>query len=587
MSGMLNPFLSLLLAASVSLQSPEPPPTQARGIALSDFNIRIESDVRTLVVMAALNAGGFDYETGGQPLSPARAELRRDLADIDTGLKEKLAAFYKSHRRPGTDEGADALRYAALSLLMQAPPSFEIYQPVEIMPEDLRALMEGGELVTLIREFYLTSNFKRLLPKYTAVANAYGAAYRQPVTGVVYEVLNYFHATPETLISMRPLVIESGDAGGRGGKKKQQVYTRNRSRSVLVVPDPLSAINVSLVRDDILNQKDDLLSRRIGDDYIVVTGPSKVANTDACRQAIIRFLIDPIVERHLKPALEYKEQITGLVAKVPTAGREFGPSVYLVIRESLARAAEARIRRMRARENQDSYTEDEAVFDLAQAYLRGAVLSFHFYDSLIGLEKVGISIEDFVDQMIATTRFDREADRPRVFEPVVARVSAARRTAHPSAPPANPAEVLAGKILASNDLIGQRRFAEARKVLDEVLAVAPGNARALFGMAQVVNQIPTDVETDPKADENDKIQAQHDRLEQALKLFRRAIESASAESEAWLIQWSHVMMGRILDFQDFRADAVAEYEKAIAFGEIPNGAYKEALQGKETPYRPR
>lgn len=537
--------------------------------------------------MAALNAAGFDYETGGEPLSPARAELRRDLANVSAELKLKLAAFYKSHRRAGTDEGADALRYVALSLLMQPPPSFEIYQPIEVAPQDLRELMEGGELIRLIREFYLRSNIKQLLPKYKAVADAYTAAYHQPVTGTVYEVLNYFHTTPETLINMRPLIIESGDAGERGGKKRQQVFTRNRSRSVFVIPDPLSALNVSLVRDDILNQKDDLLSRKIGDDYIVVTGPSRVANTDVCRQAIIRFLIDPIVERHLRSSLEYKEQITKLVATVPTAGKEFGPSVYLVIRESLARAAEARMRRIQARENQASYSEDEAVFDLAQAYLRGAVLSFHFYDSLIGLEKVGISIEDFFDQMVATTKFDREAERPKDFEPVVARVSAARTSGKPAPPLANPAEVLAGKILASNDLIGQRRFAEARKVLDEVLAVSPANARALFGMAQVVNQMPSPVEIDPKADENDKIQAQHDRLEQALKLFRRATETASPEREAWLIQWSHVLMGRILDFQDFRADAVAEYEKAIALGEIPNGAYKEALQGKQSPYRPQ
>jgi tetratricopeptide (TPR) repeat protein len=353
-----------------------------------------------------------------------------------------------------------------------------------------------------------------------------------------------------------------------------------------VIPDPFSALNGSLVRDDILNQKEDLPIRKIGDDYIVVTGPSRIANTDACRQAIIRFLIDPIIERHLKPALEFKEQITKLVAGVPTAAKEFGPSVYLVIRESLARAAEARMRRIQGMENGPAYGEDDAVFDLAQAYLRGAVLSFHFYDSLIGLEKVGISIEDFIDQMVATTKFDREVERPKEFEPVVTRVSAARR-ATPVAPPPSPEEVLAIKIITSNELIAQRRFAEARRALEDALAIAPDNARALFGLAQVVNQTPSPVEADPKSDENDKIQAQHERLEQALKLYRKVIDKASPQREAWLIQWSHVLAGRILDFQDFRVDALAEYEKAAALGDIPNGAYKEALQGKQAPYRRR
>ena len=51
------------------------------------------------------------------------------------------------------------------------------------------------------------------------------------------------------------------------------------------------------------------------------------------------------------------------------------------------------------------------------------------------------------------------------------------------------------------------------------------------------------------------------------------------------MQWSYVLIGRILDFQEFRQDAINEYEKAIAIGEgIPNGAYKEALEGRQKPY---
>ena len=78
--------------------------------------------------MAALNAAGFDFETGGQPLSPARAELRKDLAGLDPKVREKLAAFYQSHRRQGVDETSDAARYAALSVMMTEPPGFTVYQ---------------------------------------------------------------------------------------------------------------------------------------------------------------------------------------------------------------------------------------------------------------------------------------------------------------------------------------------------------------------------------------------------------------------------------------------------------------------------
>jgi tetratricopeptide (TPR) repeat protein len=190
--------------------------------------------------------------------------------------------------------------------------------------------------------------------------------------------------------------------------------------------------------------------------------------------------------------------------------------------------------------------------------------------------------------MVATTNLTRELARAKEFEPVVARVTSARASA-PSKSAATaggggePAP-LAKKILLSDDLIRQRKFVEARAMLEEILAVEPNNARAIYGMAQTVSQIPSPAELDSKADEDDKIQAQYDRLEQAVKLYRKAIERASKDTERWLIQWSHVLIGRIRDFQEFRADAIAEYEKAIALGELQNGAYKEALEGKQKPF---
>lgn len=568
-------------------QPPAPRPAQpdVGYINPTDINVFIEADVRTLIVMAAINIAGFDDETGGQPLSPLRAELRRDLAMLDPAIKKKLADYYKANRRAGVDEASDAARYAALSLMMTQPPAFSIYANDENrIPQDLRPLLD---FVGLMPEFYIKSGIKSLLPKYESVAKIYASAYKRPVGEAIYQTLDYFHARPEMVINMRPLVLSDKESSG---KKTPGVINRIRTRRVYVIPDPFSAMGTSYVRDDLLNRKDELTARRIGDDYITIVGPSKIPNIEPVRQALIRFVIDPIIERHLKTSLEYKDQIFGLVQAVPTAGKEFGSSVYLVIRESLAQAAEARLRRIYGRANGLSYSENDASYDLAQAYLRGSVLAFHFYESLIGLEKVGINIEDFFDQMVATTKFDREARRPKEFEAIVASVSAARtaasaRPAASAAEPGGPAVTATmSKILQSDDLIRQRRYTEARPVLEEVLAVEPNNARALYGMAQIVSQGKSQAELDPKADENDRIQAQHDRLEQAMKLYRRAIETASPTSERWLIQWSHVHIGHIYDFQEFRADAIAEYDKAIALGDVPNGAYKEALEGKRQPF---
>jgi len=600
-ASLISLLAACLIASAYGQQAPEakkpdqaaPVRTGAGFIAPPDANVRIAPDVRTFVVMAALNMAGFDYETGGQPLSQARALLRKDLAGLDPKLKERLAAYYQAHRRQGVDETGDAARYSALSVMMTEPPGFTVYQSTDrAIPDDLQPLLVPEEglkegFVSLVREFYIKSGIRELIPKYMAIGEASAAAYRNRVGTVIYDVLDYFHARPETVINMRPLIVTTGEVDGK--KQKQTVITRTRTRQVFVIPDPLAPIDTSVVRGDILNQKEDLLSRRIGDDYIVIVGPSRAANADGVRQAVIRFVIDPMVERHLKASLEYKDQISKLVASVPTAARQYANSVYLVIRESLAQATEARLRRINAIATRGPYSEDDAVFDLAQAYLRGAVLSFHFYESLGGLEKVGIGMEDFFDHMVGNAKFEREAERTKEFEALVIRVSARRsRPSRTNSSEGAAAEAVIGamaaKILKSDDLIREKRFKEARSILEDVLAVEPNNARALYGMAQVVTQTPSTAELDPKADENDKIQMQHDRLERAIKLYRRAIENASKDSERWLIQWSHLFLGRIYDFQEFREDAIAEYEKAIALGEVPNGAHKEALEGKQRPY---
>jgi len=590
----LGSLVIFVLVLSVHAQQASPntkpaqPSEQTRSgfIAPAEVNVRIEPDVRTFVVMAALNMAGFDRETGGQQLSPARAVLRKDLANLDPQLKEKLTAFYKAHRRQSVEEVADAARYAALSLMMTPPPAFSVNQtPERGIPDDLQPLLE---FIPLVREFYVKSGIRELVPKYLGIGQVYAAAYRNPVGEVIYDVLDYFHAAPETVISMRPLVVTSKSPDST--RQRTEVFARNRSRQMFVIIDPLAALDTSIVRGDILNQKEDLLLRRVGDDYIVIVGPSRFATTEPVREAMIRFVIDPLVERHLKSSLEYKDQILKLLESAPATPRQYAGSVYLVIRESLAQAATARMRRIHATATLGGYTEDDAMFDLAQGYLRGAVLSFHFYQALAGFEKVGIGIEDFFDQMMATTNFDREAGRPKEFDSLIARVSSSHSKSSKTVNGEEAAAeavmgAMAAKILSSDDLIRQKHFGEARAILNEVLAVEPTNARALYGMAQVLNQSASTVELDPKADENDKIQAQHDRLEQAIKLYRKAIDNASKSSERWLVQWSHVFLGRILDFQEFRADAIAEYEKAIAMGpDIPDGAYKEAVEGKLHPF---
>ena len=148
-------FLLCLGLASSALAQEKPgalPSNQQRSagfILPADVNVRVESDPRTLIVMAAINVAGFDAETGGLPLSPLRAELRKDLVNIDPQLRARLSAFYKAHRRPGVDEMTDATRYAALSLLM----TLKLVFAVCLVLAHQRFLQNKGLVLIIITSF--------------------------------------------------------------------------------------------------------------------------------------------------------------------------------------------------------------------------------------------------------------------------------------------------------------------------------------------------------------------------------------------------------------------------------------------------
>ncbi len=157
-------MLALLAPASGQQKAAEPrkqtaqPASQESGfIAPADVNVRIEPDERMLVVMAALNVAGFDTEPTGETLSPARVALRKDMEKLSPEVRAELVAFYKAHRRAGVDEASDAMRYAMLSFMMTAPPSFSVDGDEEAVPPDLRPLRGFGKLVS---KFYISSGMK-------------------------------------------------------------------------------------------------------------------------------------------------------------------------------------------------------------------------------------------------------------------------------------------------------------------------------------------------------------------------------------------------------------------------------------------
>src|SRR6185503_6061035 len=110
-------YLLLVLLAIVF--SPAPlvsaqtvPQRQGAAFELSEYGVDLQADQRLIVVMAALDAAGFDPLPAGREVTGFRAKVRKDLAGLDPDLQARLKTSYERNRLPAPATTADqAARY--------------------------------------------------------------------------------------------------------------------------------------------------------------------------------------------------------------------------------------------------------------------------------------------------------------------------------------------------------------------------------------------------------------------------------------------------------------------------------------------
>ena len=76
------------------------------------------------------------------------------------------------------------------------------------------------------------------------------------------------------------------------------------------------------------------------------------------------------------------------------------------------------------------------------------------------------------------------------------------------------------------------------------------------------------------------------RLNRALANYHLAVAAASPENDRGLLSRAHEAMGRILAFLEHNDEAIKEFEAAIRIGEVPGGAYQDAIEGKRKLSQP-
>jgi hypothetical protein len=343
--------------------------------------------------------------------------------------------------------------------------------------------------------------------------------------------------------------------------------------------------HAAAVRGDLVDATDKAEHQVRGDRYSVFAGETLAAEA-GLRLALVRYYLDPLVERYADTIEDRQLVINEIIEAHPVAKLRYREARVSLVSDSLATAAEARLRVKletprpgESRAAAEARAEVPALAAVAEAYEKGEVLAFHFWERLKRFEEVGVNIDVVFREFVNAVDPKNERNRAQL-------VAAARAAlaAQPKGAP-SPDEALAEQMLEADRLVTAKRFAEARPILEDVLRKSPNNARALFGLAQIVENSPDASELDAATLEEDRAAAQEERLERAINLYRQAALNSGGR-ELWIASWSHVYAARILDFLEYRAEAVIEYEAARKIGDVPGGAFAEAAKGLATPKAP-
>lgn len=542
------------------------------NLSLADVNTEIGVDRRVIVMMAALNIAGYDYETGSRQLSSLRLQIREDLKNISPELIRRLRDYFQAHRKGATDAAAVA-PYLSLALSLTEPPAFTIDVPAERLPDDVR---EITDFALLLEEFYRTTGFSKLMPKYVVAYVSVARNYGAPAGLALGTTLSYLHTEP--VLELPPLYIPRRTSGpaikadNRKGDKKdagsQALDLPNRVRQFVILPDLLNATGAANLRV-------------VRDTYFLLLGPTAEPNVEAMRRAFLTFVIDPLTERQVKEVAAIRGPLKKLMeSRGDRLDKEYAErSAYFLITDSLVRATDARMDTLGYAARRQS-SEDEALYNLSLGYDRGAVLVYHFYDQMKAFEAVGVNIRDYFSALLGNIDFEREPKRLDEYAQRLTRVKQLRTEATlASIPPAtisNADEKLVARIVEADQMIKARKYDEAKITLESALKERPNNARALFGLAEVSSKKATTLEDADRVEEA---------LFAAIEYYRQAAKNASPETEKWLIQRSYVAAAKILDFivetnpslaEKLSPEAAAAYDLALRLGKVEGGAYEEA-----------
>jgi tetratricopeptide (TPR) repeat protein len=265
-------------------------------------------------------------------------------------------------------------------------------------------------------------------------------------------------------------------------------------------------------------------ARSYGDNYYLVVGPSVDSPEADIRHGWLHYLLDPFPYRHAR-VVESKADLHRVTQRLPGLDAAFRGSFSLLLTESLIRAIQAR------RTPGDTEAKRRAAHEAVE---EGLYLADYFFGAMEKFEQQPVGMRLYYSEMVDGISVNDEQKR-------LAGVQFRARPSHFREGPWNSLEEMA---LRGETSIAQGEFEQAFQIFDTALKQYGPQPRVLYGLAVVATQ--------------------QKQPERAREYFTQA---ASLATDARIKAWSHIYLGRLLDLEGKRSEAVQAYQAAQAAGD--------------------
>ncbi len=504
--------------------------------------ISLISSEPVFLMSAALNACGYDE--GLEESAPVRKRVRDEMnlalakSEDARNKRDKICLYIAQHRMTGGE--LDIAQYISLALYLTPPPELETSAELTEMPPDSTQIVE---IVPLLRDFAAAVDLHGI---WLAVHRTYDAE------------ADRLHDPLSKMIVSTNLYL------------KMPAETYNGRRFIVVVEPMFSPRMVN--------------ARIYGADYVVVVSPANgTIPMSNVRHTYLHYMIEPLLYVRAN-AIDRTQPVLKEVREAPMEFRFRSDTVALTV-ECLIKAIEARPmdtgvpdykipadvdrsalpRYERERQQVQQRQEAVRVATVRHDMTQGFVLTQYFYEQMIQFEKDPASLKDTIGEMVYSMDVDQQVHRARDLDfdkegdsEVLSRSQPRKLTGLD----------LAEARLASGDVA--TASAMARQALNahsdypdasNSLEVIANNARADFILARVA------------------ILTGHP--DQAIDEFQKTL---AASKSPRLLAWSHIYLGRMLDLDCKRDQALTEYKEALKTRDGQQDTRLAAERGVKTAY---